>query len=183
MSDFIPAYNSELRIDIYNTMGSEVNDLLYSGDGSDITITLNTLDERHSYTGLELNCKPISSVYGGSNTPTLEELRRKVITAKSTVNNFSTNYDLINFMKDRDATNDCVFVKKRNDIMERRYSCFMIPRLIKKDIIPTSTLNLCIPNFKSVVDTDTYTYYDFVLANTNKTYSGPLFYSKSDNCH
>ena len=180
MSDFVPAYNSEIRVDIYNTMGSEVNDLIYSGDGSDITITLNTLDERHSYTGLELNCNPISSAYGGSDTPTLEELRTKVITAKSSVNSIDTNYDLINFMKSRDDTNDCIFVKKRNDIIERRYSCFMIPRLIKKDIIPTSTLDLCVPNFDSTIDTENHTYYEFIQANNTETYTDPLFYSISD---
>ena len=177
MSDFVPAYNSELRIDIYNTMGSEVNGLIYSGNGSDISISLNTFDERHSYTGLELNCKPISGAYGGLNTPTLEELRAKVITAKSTVNSIDTDYDLINFMRDKDSTNDCVFVKKRNDIIERRYSCFMIPRLIKKDIIPTSTLDLCIPNFKSTVDREKHNYYEFKQATDNERYNDPLYYA------
>lgn len=164
ITDFNPAYNSEIRVDIYNTMGAETNGLTYSGDGSDIIIQLNTLDERHSYTGLELNCKPISSATGGSNVPTLEELRTRVIRAKQTVNSYDTDIDLINYMKDRDSTNDYVFVKKRNDIIERRYSCYMIPRMLEKDIIPTSTLDLCIPNFKASIDPDAE-YFNFTQAN------------------
>lgn len=154
ITDFKPAYNSEIRIDIYNTMGVEPNGLEYTGDGSDIIITLNTRDERHSYTGLELNCKPISSVSNGSSVPDIEELRKRVIRAKQTVNSVDTDYDLINYMKDRDSTNDCVFIKKRNDIIERRYSCYMIPRMLEKDIIPTSTLDFVFPNFKENSNTN-----------------------------
>lgn len=183
ITDFNPAYNSELRIDIYNTMGSEVNELIYSGDGSDISIQLNTLEERHAYTGLELNCKPISSAAGGSNTPTIDELRVKVINGKSTVNSVDTDYDMIHFMESRDSTNDCVFIKKRNDIIERRYSCFMIPRLLEKDIIPTSTLDLCIPNFAATKDIEAHTYYNFDLAANHLNYNSnsPELYYKENN--
>ena len=176
ITDFNPAYNSELRIDIYNTMGAEPNNLTYSGDGSDIVITLNSLDERHSYTGLELNCKPISTAMGGKDIPTLEELRTRVIRAKQTINSMDTDIDLINYMRDRDSTNDCIFVKKRNDIIERRYSCYMIPRLIEKDIIPTSTLDLCIPNFKTNIDTEKINYYDFNPANMLDSISNAELY-------
>lgn len=177
ITDFNPAYNSEIRIDIYSTIGTEVNDIEYSGNGSDIIITLNSLDERHSYTGLELNCKPISSCKGATDVPTLEELRTRVIRAKATANSIDTSYDLMNYMESKDSSNDYVFIKKRNDIVERRYSCYMIPRLITKDIIPSSTLDLAIVNFRDKVDTH-INHYDFDRANKNSSFTGPLYYKE-----
>lgn len=180
ITDFKPDYNSEIRVDIYTTIGSEVNDLEYSGDGSDISITLNTLDERHSYTGLELNCKPISSCAGAFDVPTLEELRARVIRARATANSIDANYDLINFMESKDDSNDYVFIKKRNDIIERRYSCYMIPRLTNSDIIPSSTLDLAIVNFRDRVDTS-IPHYEFTQAKSKPSYTDDLYYKEGLN--
>lgn len=176
ITDFTPAYNSEIRIDMYSTMGAEVNNLLYSGNGSDIIITLNSLDERHAYTGLELNCKPISSATGAEDIPTMEELRAKVIRARATVNSIDTNYDLINYMESRDTTNDYIFIKKRNDIVERRYSCYMIPRLTNRDIIPSSTLDLTVADFE--LSNINSTHYNFEkVANNDRS---PFFIQSGD---
>lgn len=176
MTDFVPAYNSDIRVEIYSTSGSEVNGLEYNGNGSDITISMNSIDERHSYVGLQLNCMPISSAIGGSDVPTLEELRKKVIIARSTSNSISTETDLVNYMNSIDTTNDYVFIKKRNDILERRYSCYTIPRMIQKDIIPSSTLNLCIPNFISEYESN-----DELLSNIDSENNIPGIVFSSNN--
>lgn len=145
IDDFTPDYNSEFRIDIYSTTGSGANNLTYSGTGEDITVTLNSLDERHSYAGLEVGCMPIGSWSDGEDVPTLEELRTKVIRMKASLNSLDTDYDLYNYIKTKDDINDYVFIKKRSDIVERRYATFTIPRLLTKEIIPSTTLNLIIP--------------------------------------
>lgn len=143
--DFTPAYNSEFRIDMYGTLGSDVNNITYSGDGSDIIITLNTVDERHNYSGLYLTCAPITSYGDGQNVPTIDEIRNRVIRTKASSNSLDAEYDLYNYIKEKDSLNDYVFIKKRSDTKERRYSAFSIPRMETSDIIPSSTLNLCIP--------------------------------------
>lgn len=143
--DFTPAYNAEFRVDMYGTLGSAINGITYTGDGSDIIITLNTLDERHSYAGLYLSCLPISSYSDGKDIPSIDEIRDRVIRMKSSLNSLDTEYDLYNFIKDKDSLNDYVFIKKRSDVKERRYAAFTIPRMETEDIIPSSTMNLCIP--------------------------------------
>ena len=39
---------------------------------------------------------------------------------KSSLNSLDTEYDLYNFIKDKDSLNDYVFIKKRSDVKERR---------------------------------------------------------------
>lgn len=143
--DFTPAYNSEFRIDMYSTLGETVNNINYTGDGSDIIITLNTLDERHNYSGLYLSCVPITSYGEGKNVPDLEDIRNQVIRMKASLNSLDTEYDLYNYIKGKDSLNDYVFIKKRSDSKERRYSAFTIPRMETDEIIPSSTLNLILP--------------------------------------
>ena len=97
--DFTPDYNSEFMIDIYTTLGSDPNGLSYSGTGEDIVVDLKSLDDRHSYAGLELACLPISSWNSGKDSPTLEEIRQRVIIKKATLNSLETEYDLYNYMR------------------------------------------------------------------------------------
>ena len=154
INDFTPDYNSEFRIDMYTTLGETTNGLVYSGDGSDIVITLTSLDERHSYAGLELACVPIITLNDGKDVPNMEEVRQRVINMKASLNSIDSEYDLYNFMKSNDGINDYVFIKKRSDAKERRYATFTIPRMESKDIIPSSTLNLCIPLDKDLYNKD-----------------------------
>ena len=145
MDDFIPEYNSEFKIDIYSTLGNVTNGLVYRGDGSDISVELVSIDERHSDAGLDIACLPINTWSDGRNIPTLEELRDRIIRRKATLDSLDTEYDLYNFIKEKDSINDYVFIKKRNDTKERRFSAFTIPRMTAGDIIPSSTMNICIP--------------------------------------
>ena len=154
INDFTPDYNSEFRIDMYTTLGETTNGLVYSGNGSDIVITLTSLDERHSYAGLELACVPIITLNDGKDVPNMEEVRQRVINMKASLNSIDSEYDLYNFMKSNDGINDYVFIKKRSDAKERRYATFTIPRMESKDIIPSSTLNLCIPLDKDLYNKD-----------------------------
>lgn len=156
--DFTPAYNSEFRIDMYGTLGETVNNINYTGDGSDIIVTLNTLDERHNYSGLYLSCVPINSYGEGKNVPDLEDIRNQVIRMKASLNSLDTEYDLYNYIKGKDSLNDYIFIKKRSDSKERRYSAFTIPRMNTDEIIPSSTLNLILPLNGDVYNVDGYEY-------------------------
>lgn len=144
-TQFDMPYNSELRIDIYTTKGSNGN-ITYSGTGSDIVCELKSYDGNHVYNGIDIDCLPITSAMYGKDTPSLEEIRGKVIRAKASKNALSTEYDLYNFMKEHDLVNDYYFIKKRSDILEHIYGTFTIPRTTSGDIIPTSTMDIVIPN-------------------------------------
>lgn len=143
--DFNPDYNSEIRLDIYSTLGAEVNGRTYTGTGNDIIVDLRSIDERHSYIGISLSCGLLTDIDHGKNLPTLEELRKKVINLKQSVNSINTDYDMRNYLYGKLGDDDAIFVKKQDDILERRYSMYTIMRDYDGSIIPTSVLNLWFP--------------------------------------
>lgn len=143
-SKLYPEVNSEIKIEIYNTLGSEPNDLSYEGNGSDISVELNSYDDRHAYSGLEIGCKPIVTYSDGTNIPTLAELKSKLIMLRSSLNSINTDNDIYNYLISKDSTNSFRPVKKRSDLIDRNYSLFMMPKMRLGDTIPTSTLDYCI---------------------------------------
>ena len=142
-TQFEMKFNSELRIDIYTTKGANGN-LTYNGDGSDIVCELRSYDDKHIYNGIDLACVPITPAQFGRDTEDIEEVRAKVIRANASRNALSTEYDLYNFMKERDLINDYFFIKKRSDILDHIYGTFTILRTESGDIIPSTTLNFII---------------------------------------
>lgn len=139
-------FNSELRIDIFTTKGSNGN-ITYSGNGSDIVSELKSYDGNHIYNGIDIACMPINSAVGGKDVASIEDVRGKVIRAKASKNSLNTEYDLYNYMKEYDLINDYVFVKKRSDILEHIYGTFTILRTDSGDIIPTTTSNIIIKDY------------------------------------
>lgn len=142
-TEFDVKYNSEFRIDIFTTNGSNGN-ITYNGDGSDIVCSLTSYDGNHVYAGIDLTCIPITAAQYGKDPATIEDVRGKVIRAKGSRNALSTEYDLYNYMKERDMINDYFFLKKRSDILEHIYGTFTILRTTNGDIIPSTTLNLIV---------------------------------------
>lgn len=142
-TEFDVKYNSEFRIDIFTTNGSNGN-ITYNGDGSDIVCNLTSYDGNHVYAGIDLTCIPITTAQYGKDPATIEDVRGKVIRAKGSRNALSTEYDLYNYMKERDMINDYFFLKKRSDILEHIYGTFTILRTTNGDIIPSTTLNLIV---------------------------------------
>lgn len=142
-TEFDVKYNSEFRIDIFTTKGSSGN-ITYNGDGGDIVCELKSYDGNHIYNGIDMICTPVTSAQYGKDPSTIEDVRGKVIRAKGSKNGLSTEYDLYNYVKERDMINDYFFLKKRSDILEHIYGTFTILRTVNGDIIPSTTLNLII---------------------------------------
>lgn len=142
-TEFDVKYNAEFRIDMFTTKGSSGN-ITYDGDGSDILCEMKSYDGNHIYNGIDLICMPITSAKFGRDTSLIDDVRAKVIRAKASRNALSTEYDLYNFMKERDLINDYFFIKKRSDILEHIYSTFTILRDANNNIIPTTTVNLLV---------------------------------------
>lgn len=164
---FIPKFNSEIRLDIYTTTGNSGN-FEYQGDDNDISVSLKSYNDSRDYIGVELACVPIGPSVGGKDVKSLDELRHEVINRKATLGGFDTYYDLMKYFNEYDGLNNVIFIEKRSDVIERRFTSYMIPRQINGDIIPTSTLSLKL----NVDDFDNYypqTYRRVLKANNTFT--------------
>jgi hypothetical protein len=134
-----PPYNSELQLEIFTTKGISGNFTYISGQTK---IELKTRNTSLDYTGINIGIIVNGNSTGGKDVVTMEELRSEVITQKSTLGGLSTESDLDKFFYTKDQTNNMIFVKKRSDVIDRRYTSYMIPREADLSIIPTNTLNL-----------------------------------------
>ena len=97
-------------------------------------------------------CVPVGDSVGGTDALGIEALRTKIISAKKTLNGLETDYDLNTYFKSLNNASDILFIKKRADIIERRYTAYMIPRTDDGFIVPTNTVTL---NF-DVADFDAF---------------------------
>lgn len=139
-SYFQPEFNSDVRIVMYTTTGAEGNFDVYTGD--DVTVI--TTGEKYEYNShCIMAAVPVGSSTGGTNSITLEELRDRVIESYSTATVLSTENDLRFYFNNfaKKYGNEMMFIKKRDDIVERLFSSFMV---MKRDdyIYPTNTLKI-----------------------------------------
>lgn len=137
-SYFQPDFNSEIEIVMYITTGTAGEFETY--DGKDISVV--TTSDRFSYNdNFFLVAQAISSSDGGMDTRTLEELQALTVEGYRTATVYSTDNDLMEYFNNYKYRygNECLFIKKRDDVVDRLYSGFII---MKKDdyIYPTNTL-------------------------------------------
>ena len=78
----------------------------------------------------------------GKDTRSLEELQALTVEGYRTANIYATDNDLMEYFNNYPYryNNECLFIKKRDDVIDRLYSGFLI---MKKDdyIYPTNTMN------------------------------------------
>jgi hypothetical protein len=131
-------FNGEIRVDMFTTKGKAAN-FTYNGGTIEISPEsyLNTID----YTGSYFNMIIISNSLGGTDTLTTEEIRARVINYKSTLRSIDTENDLNRFFKNTDVVNNTIFIKKRIDIYEKKYTAFMIMRNVNGNVISTNSLD------------------------------------------
>lgn len=139
---FHPKFNSEIKVIIYETLGKEGNFPAYDGD--DVVISKNTEKYQYEYSWA-LVAKPVTASTNGRDAINLEELRNLTIEGFSTANALTTSHDLSlyfnNFCLHYGGDCKVLFLKKRDDAVERLHSAFLY---LKKDgyFYPTNTLNL-----------------------------------------
>lgn len=139
-SYFQPDFNSEIEVVMYITNGKDGNFETY--DGKDISVV--TTSERYPYNdNFFLVAQTLSASSGGMNTRTLEELQALTVEGYRTATVYATDNDLMEYFNNYEYRygNECLFIKKRDDVVDRLYSGFII---MKKDdyIYPTNTLYL-----------------------------------------
>ena len=137
---FQPEFNSEVEVILYRTLGSKGNFKIYNGTN----ITFNNTNEVYSYNdAYALVAKTLASSTGGADITSLDDLQRLTVENYRTGTIYSTENDIKEYFNNYGIKYgcDCNFVKKRDDLVDRLYSGFLIMR--NQDYIyPTNTLYL-----------------------------------------
>lgn len=137
---FQPDFNSEVKIIMYLTDGKAGEFSEYKG--YDVSVV--TTSARFSYNdNFFLLAQVISSSSAGNDALDLEALQALTVEGYRTANIYSTDNDLMEYFNNYKYRygNECIFIKKRDDVVDRLYSGFII---MKKDdyIFPTITNDL-----------------------------------------
>jgi hypothetical protein len=125
--DFIPASNSALLVDIYTTKGAQGN-ITFTGD-----VIFRLKEESLKNIPILANFFNESSI-GGVNSPSISRIKSTIINEISTRDVIVTETDLNNYFSILtsllETINDgrVVFVKKRDDILRRVFSAYILMR-------------------------------------------------------
>ena len=140
---FTPKFNSDIRIEIFTTLGEAGNFSKYTGTSIAVIPTGVKFAEN---AGMIFIGAVQDESRGGRNKKNTEELRDAVITAQSTVNSYSTPSDLALYFKNINNSNNnrIKFMKRRDDCMIRLFSAFSLLYDKNKKVIPTNTCNMII---------------------------------------
>ena len=137
---FTPAFNSQIRVRIYTTLGSEGNFDEYRGALS-CTIPESNTFSRASKIIIDGATNGASA--GGVDRDEIEDFRKNVQYSYSTNETICTDNDLQIYWdkKNEDTNNKVLFFKKRDDVAARLYGAFLLLRDSAKNIVPSNTLN------------------------------------------
>ena len=138
---FVPKFNSELKVEMYTTLGADGNFEKYTGS----ELSIGGVSNRYpSNKGLMFIGNVNGGAKGGYNAKSLDELRTEVIKAFSTVKSFTTANDLTLYFNTLRSinNNEILIIKQRDDALKRLFSSFVLLKDENKDIIPTNTVNV-----------------------------------------
>lgn len=146
---FQPKFNSDLKIMLYTTIGSKGNFKEYTGTNIQI-INNNPKFEhmRQIIPFITVN----GSCTGGGDALELEDIRTLTVENMATSGAYNTEEDINLFLRNYTELNDLfiTFIKKRDDLIERLFTGFMLFKDKYGDYFHTNTLNLKL--FKGLFD-------------------------------
>jgi len=138
---FKPVYNSKIVVELYTTAGEDGN-FEYEGEDVDFAFFTENDEEVSEYSKLYHYAFLSGNSYGGTNAMDIEEIKYNSIKAFSVRKNIITENDLDYYFANITQNSRIKFIKKRDDLIRRIYSAFLLLRNAKKEIIPTFTGNL-----------------------------------------
>lgn len=134
---FRPKFNSELKFVFYNTLGAK-GMFEYTGDN----VSINLKSNKYDYRDILMIGKSISNSVDGRDRKSYEDIKQAVSINASVCKNIGTEIDLNKHFSYIEGTSDILFVKKRDDIIDRLYGAFLLLEDPDKNIIPTNTVDL-----------------------------------------
>ena len=141
---FIPEYDSELDIYMYETLGDKGNFPIYNGENIYVSPKSDNPDLAYN-NDIPIYCAMTSDANMGKNAYTLDEIKTLTAQYQITVNSITTDNDLDVYFGSYTSLYDtrAKFIKIRDDFANRIYSCYT--RLKDSDnIYPTNTVDLSI---------------------------------------
>ncbi len=138
---FTPAYNSQITVRVYTTLGASGNFAEYRGNLSCSIGESNTLQTNSK---LIIDGSTMGASTGGYDRNELANLRADVEDAYATNGTICTDNDLQRYWdkKNTDTNNKVLFFKKRDDAFSRLYGAFMLLRDSNTNVIPSNTLTM-----------------------------------------
>jgi hypothetical protein len=138
--NFKPAINSKLTVDVYTTLGTTGN---FNFEGTPTYNFSNLSSQSTVQYFIELKTNP----KGGSDAPSKKEIKQDLIYEFLTRDNLVTEFDLNQYFNKLIKENvvnssSILFVKKRDDIMQRCYAAYLLLRDKSGLVIPTNTVDI-----------------------------------------
>ena len=128
--------NAMIKVEMRETLGTDGNITL--GDNINTTFSLYR-DGSYNYSGVNIDISLLSDTTGATDGDSLSDIKKNLIDAKTRRDNITTEHDIISYINDIDA--NVQIIKKRNDIEDRRYYMYTLPRY-NKEIAPANTKRL-----------------------------------------
>lgn len=139
---FTPAYNSEIILDIYTSLGEEGNFDKYEG-----SLTALIRSEKYPYNDtMTLTGKINGPAVGGKNIPDDDEFRSQILHAYSTNNTITTANDLQIYFDSVTLNSNnktkILFRKRRDDVAYRTFGAYTLLKDLAGNVVPTNTLSI-----------------------------------------
>lgn len=134
--------NASIRVEIRETLG--VDGMVTIGT-TPATFEIYR-DSSYNYSGVNVYVEMLSDTMGATDGDSLSDIKSALIDAKTSRNNLTTEFDIINYINDIDA--NVQIVKKRNDIQDRIYYMYTLLRY-NNEIVPATTKRLELEGAKS----------------------------------
>lgn len=141
-----PVYGTEIMMVIYTTLGSDGNFDYDTTSTASSNISLKLQSDIFTYNNIYTVVASDGNSAGGEDAKTTDQLKTLISYYASTSNNIATTLDLNKYFKNISESNqylpDLYFVKKRDDILTRLFTGYMLLEDLNDAIIPTNTLDL-----------------------------------------
>lgn len=141
---FKPEFNSNIKVEVYDTLGAAGN-IKYTGENCEF-IFYNPEGSTVNFSKLLHMVYILGSATGGTDAMTIDDVKYHSIKAFSVRNNIITDNDLNYYFKGLVSNCKMNFIKKRDDIIKRIYSSFLLLKDEDDNILPTNSISIIIPD-------------------------------------
>lgn len=162
-TNYIPGFNSEIKIVVYTTVGSEGN-FSYQNQDDEAGFMVDLESEKYQYKKINCIVNCATDAAGGTDRKDNDTLRNLLPKYALSRGYLTTETDLLNYF-DRisDEKNKLTLQKKVDNQLRRIWYCYALLKDAQNNIIPTNSINLNIDPKK-----------DYVLKITDKKYIIPM---------